>query len=66
MQNPVILWMFRNVAIYRDANENIKIDKKRSSEKVDGCVAAAMAIGTNMSYEDNDISNVGVAYVSMK
>lgn len=66
MQNPVIRWMFRNVAIYRDANENIKIDKKRSSEKVDGCVAAAMAIGTNMSYEDNDISNVGVAYVSMK
>lgn len=66
MQNPVIRWMFRNVYIYRDANENIKIDKKRSSEKVDGCVAAAMAIGTNMSYEDNDISNVGVAYVSMK
>lgn len=50
----------------KDFNDKAKIDKKRSSEKVDGCVAAAMAIGTNMSYEDNDISNVGVAYVSMK
>lgn len=43
--NPVLRWMFSNVAIETDAAANIKISKKKSTEKVDGLVAAVMAIG---------------------
>jgi phage terminase large subunit-like protein len=43
--NPVMRWMMRNVVILMDTNENIKPDKKRSREKIDGPVAAITAIG---------------------
>ena len=54
MGNPVIRWMFRNVVVYRDANDNIKLDKKRSIEKIDGVVSMANAYGTYMSSDDED------------
>lgn len=54
MGNPVIRWMFRNVVVYRDANDNIKLDKKRSIEKIDGVVSMANAYGTYMSNDDED------------
>ena len=44
-QNPVMNWHISNVAIQRDPADNVKIDKKRSAEKVDGVVAAVMALG---------------------
>jgi len=50
-RNPVLEWMNRNVVIYSDTNGNIKIDKAKSSEKVDGMVALAMAIGQWMTYK---------------
>jgi phage terminase large subunit-like protein len=37
--------MFRNVVIYRDPNANIKLDKARSRNKIDGVVATVDAIG---------------------
>jgi phage terminase large subunit-like protein len=37
--------MVGNVKIYRDANDNIKIVKHKSTDKVDGVVALVMAIG---------------------
>jgi len=43
--NPVIRWMFRNVVVYRDPNANIKLDKSRSRNKIDGVVALVDAIG---------------------
>jgi phage terminase large subunit-like protein len=43
--NPVLRWMLRNVMIFSDINDNIKPDKKRSREKIDGIVAAITAIG---------------------
>lgn len=44
--NPVTLWMFGNVNIYRDANLNIKVIKsKDQNKKVDGVVSIIMAIG---------------------
>lgn len=64
MRNPVIRWMFRNVVIYRDSNDNIKMDKKRSIEKIDGCVAMAMAIGGFMSDEDN-YTDLGPVYLNL-
>lgn len=47
--NPVANWMMSNVAIQRDASDNIKIDKAKSSEKVDGIVALAMSHGIHLA-----------------
>ena len=54
--NPVLKWMMSNVAIRKDPAGNIKIDKAKSSEKVDGMVAAVMALGRMIVNEDNDTS----------
>ncbi len=42
--HPVLRWMFENVYIETDAAGNIKPSKKKSSEKIDGAVAAIMAL----------------------
>jgi len=44
LDNPVIRWMFRNVVIYTDPNANIKLDKARSRNKIDGVVALTDAV----------------------
>ena len=43
--NPVIRWMFKNVVIYHDPNDNIKLDKAKARNKIDGVVATVDAIG---------------------
>jgi phage terminase large subunit-like protein len=43
--NPVLAWQSDNAVTIEDANQNIRVSKKHSSEKVDGIVALAMAIG---------------------
>ena len=37
--------MFRNVVIYIDPNANVKLDKSKSRNKIDGVVALADAVG---------------------
>jgi phage terminase large subunit-like protein len=49
MGDPVLRWMFRNAVPYTDSNDNIKLDKKRSQEKIDGLIALINAIGGYMS-----------------
>lgn len=65
MRNPVIRWMFSNVVIYRDANDNIKMDKKRSTEKIDGCVAMANAYGAYMSTDIDGFADIGPSYIKL-
>ena len=43
--NPVLRWMANNVAIRQDPAGNIKPDKERSTERIDGVVALVMALG---------------------
>jgi len=43
--NEVLAWNIANVVVETDAAGNIKPSKKRSTEKIDGAVAAVMAIG---------------------
>ena len=43
--NPVLRWNVSNVAIERDAADNIKPSKKKSTEKIDMVLAIIMAIG---------------------
>lgn len=52
--NPVLAWMCGNVEIQRDAADNIKINKGKSKEKVDGMVALVEALGGYMTDEDKD------------
>ena len=49
--NPVIRWMMKNVVIYKDPNDNIKLDKARSRNKIDGVVASVDAIGGYLNTE---------------
>lgn len=54
MNNPILRWMFRNIVIYEDPNSNIKMDKGRSQDKIDGCVAMVDAIAGYMSVTANE------------
>jgi phage terminase large subunit-like protein len=47
--NPVLRWHASNVAVETDAAGNIKPTRKRSKEKIDGIVAAIMAVGRAVS-----------------
>jgi len=47
--NPVLRWMMGNVQLKTDPAGNIKVDKGSSFEKVDGVVAAIMALGAKVS-----------------
>lgn len=50
--NPVLRWMCSNTVTETSAEGNIRFDKKRSTEKIDGMVAAAMAHGQRMNNND--------------
>ncbi|HYG02117.1 MAG TPA: terminase TerL endonuclease subunit [Chryseosolibacter sp.] len=43
--HPVLRWNISNVTIRMDANENIMLDKAKSSEKIDGARAKVNAVG---------------------
>lgn len=43
--HPVLEWMFRNAVVVKDSTGNIKPDKKRASEKIDGVIALVEALG---------------------
>lgn len=42
--NPVLSWMMDNACIRTDPAGNIKVDKEKSTEKIDGVVATIMAL----------------------
>lgn len=42
--HPILRWMADNVVLKRDPAGNVKVDKARSMQKVDGIVATVMAI----------------------
>ena len=42
--HPVLRWMMDNIFIRRDSAGNIKPDKEKSTEKIDGAVALIMAL----------------------
>ena len=54
--NPVLAWMCGNIEIQRDAADNIKINKGKSKEKVDGMVALVEALGGYMTTEKEEDS----------
>lgn len=53
--NPVLTWMLAGCVVIRDPNDNIKVHKGKSNNggrRVDGIVAAIMALGGSLSPED--------------
>jgi len=54
--NPVLAWMAGNVTVKSDAADNLKPDKERSTEKIDGIVATIMALGRAMVVEEKFVS----------
>ncbi len=50
--NPVLRWMVDNVTVARDAAENLKPDKRRSRNKIDGVVALVNALDRAMRREE--------------
>ena len=47
--HPVLRWMASNVSLETDAADNWKPSKKRSPERIDGIVAAVMAVAQAMN-----------------
>ncbi|MDY8107769.1 terminase TerL endonuclease subunit [Fulvimarina sp. 2208YS6-2-32] len=42
--NPILRWHFDNIAVVRDRNDNIAFHKSKSTDRIDGAIAAAMAV----------------------
>jgi phage terminase large subunit-like protein len=51
--NPVLRWNFDNIAIQDDGKGNRSFHKGKARDKIDGAVAAAMAVGRAALGEDN-------------
>ena len=53
--NIILKWMLSGCVIYEDANENKKVHKGKShagNKRVDGIVAAIMALGGSLTVEE--------------
>lgn len=59
--NPILRWNMKNVVIYTDPNANIKLDKARSRNKIDGVVACVDAIG---GWLNKTAGKTGEIYIS--
>lgn len=55
--NPVLRWMLASTLVKTDPAGNIKPDKEKSTQKIDGIVAAIMALGEWMTAQADDESN---------
>lgn len=52
--NPVLRWMMDNVTVRQDPAGNIKMDKEKSTEKIDGAVATVMALDRAIRHENEE------------
>lgn len=56
--NPVLRWQAGNIEISIDPADNIKMDKGKSREKIDGMVALVMALGCWKAFDDTPTTSV--------
>lgn len=61
--NPVMRWMIANASITQDTNENIRPNKKKSGEKIDGVAALVTALARVIVAEDSSEPYDGVGMV---
>ena len=62
MHNPILRWNMQNVVIYTDPNANIKLDKVRSRNKIDGVVATVNAIGAWLNLTSGKTGEIYVSH----
>ena len=62
MHNPILRWNMQNVVIYIDPNANIKLDKKRSRNKIDGVVACVNAVGGWLNLTSGETKEIYVSH----
>jgi len=55
--DEVLEWMMSNISLRYDPSGNIKPDKAKSGDKIDGVVAAVMAIGEALTFEEEGPSS---------
>jgi len=55
--DEVLRWMMGNVNLRIDPSGNIKPDKAKSGDKIDGVVAAVMGIGEALTFTEDDDSS---------
>jgi phage terminase large subunit-like protein len=58
--NPMMTWMVSNVVCHRDVKDNIYPRKERDENKIDGAVAAIMAIGRAIANQNDSHTQVFV------
>lgn len=56
--NPVLRWQCGNIEISIDPADNIKMDKKKSREKIDGMVAIVMALGCWRAFDEGETGSI--------
>lgn len=49
--NPILKWMLSGCVPIYDTNENVRLDKSRSTKRIDGMIAIIMAIAGTLSEE---------------
>jgi len=54
---PVLRWMMDNIYIRTDPAGNIKPDKEKSTERIDGAVATIMALDRALRHRNDDSGN---------
>ena len=50
--NPVMRWMFGNIVLMKDRYQNVRIDREKSGDKIDGAAALVMGISEGMAPEE--------------
>jgi phage terminase large subunit-like protein len=58
--NPVLRWMFSNVALKRDGNDNLSLHKGRSADRIDGITGLVMAVGRMVALQEEQPPVPGV------
>jgi len=51
--NPILRWNMDNIVVKEDEAGNIKPDKKKATERIDGAVAAIMALDRAIVHEEH-------------
>jgi phage terminase large subunit-like protein len=54
--NPILKWMLSGCVAITDTNENIRLDKSRSTKRIDGIIASIMALAGTMGVEESNDS----------
>ena len=49
--NPILKWMLSGCVPIYDTNENVRLDKSRSTKRIDGIIASIMALAGTLSEE---------------